>query len=173
VACTGVHGANRLASNSLLEALVFGARVARSVGEALPHLRRPAGALEVPPVAPSRADDHEATAAAEAGIRRVMWEKAGLVRTGEGLREALAAIETLVEATPPGAAEARNRATVARLVATAALARPESRGAHFRADHPLADPAWRRRILLTPERGAPRLETEPVRVPPAALEAYA
>ena len=173
VACTGVHGANRLASNSLLEALVFGARVARSVGEALPHLRRPAGALEVPSFAPARADDAEPTAAAEAGIRRVMWEKAGLVRSADGLREALAAIEALIEATPQGAAEARNRATVARLVATAALARPESRGAHFRADHPLADPAWRRRILLTPDGGAPRLETEPVPAPPAAVEAYA
>ena len=168
VACTGVHGANRLASNSLLEALVFGARVARSVGEALPHLRRPAGALEVPPLAPALAGDDEPTAAAEAGIRRLMWEKAGLVRTGDGLREALAAIEALAGSIPAGAAEARNRATVARLVATAALARPESRGAHFRADHPLADPAWRRRILLTPEGGAPRLETEPVDAPPAA-----
>ena len=48
VACTGVHGANRLASNSLLEALVFGARVARSVVEALPHLRRPDHALRLP-----------------------------------------------------------------------------------------------------------------------------
>ena len=74
---------------------------------------------------------------------------------------------------PPGAAPARSRATVARLVATAALARPESRGAHFRADHPLADPAWRRRILLTPEAGVARLETEPVAAPPAAREAYA
>ena len=73
----------------------------------------------------------------------------------------------------PAPREARNRATVARLVATAALARTESRGAHFRADHPLADPAWRRRILLTPEGGAPRLETEPVAAPPAAREAYA
>jgi L-aspartate oxidase len=173
VACTGVHGANRLASNSLLEALVFGARVARSVGEALPHLRRPAGALEVPPFAPVLAGDDEPTAAVEAGIRRVMWEKAGLVRTGDGLREALAAIEALNGSIPQGAAEARNRATVARLLATAALARPESRGAHFRADHPLAEPAWRCRILLTPEGGAPRLETEPVHAPPAAVEAYA
>jgi len=171
VACTGVHGANRLASNSLLEALVFGARVARSVVEALPQLRRPDHALELPCVASAR--DDEAAAAAVAGIRRVMWEKVGLVRTGEGLREAMAALEAAEESIPPGAAEARNRATVARLVATAALARPESRGAHFRADHPLAETAWRRRILLMPEGGVPRLETEPVAAPPAAREAYA
>ncbi len=171
VACTGLHGANRLASNSLLEALVFGARVARSVVEALPHLRRPDHALELPSVA--SASDDEAAAAAVAGIRRVTWDRVGLVRTGDGLREALAAIEALEQAIPPGAAEARNRATVARLVATAALARPESRGAHFRADHPLAETAWRRRILLTPEGGVPRLETEPVAAPPAAREAYA
>jgi L-aspartate oxidase len=170
VARTGVHGANRLASNSLLEALVFGARVARSVGEALPHLRRPAHALELPPSAPMGQGE---AAEADAEVRRIMWEKAGLVRTGDGLREALAAIETLTASIPTGAAEARNRATVACLVATAALARPESRGAHFRADHPLADPAWRRRILLTSEAGVPRLETEPVADPPGAREAYA
>jgi L-aspartate oxidase len=170
VACTGVHGANRLASNSLLEALVFGARVARGVGEALPHLRRPAHALDLPPSA--LAGDDEPAAAADAGVRRVMWERAGLVRNGDGLREALAAIEALAGSIPVGASEARNRATVARLVVTAALARRESRGAHFRADHPLADPVWRRRLLLTPEGGAPRLETEPV-APPAAREAYA
>ncbi len=169
VACTGVHGANRLASNSLLEALVFGARVARSLGEALPHLRRPAGALELPAVAPEDSDEVEATAA----LRRTMWDEVGLVRTGDGLRRALAAIESLQAALPPGAAPARSRATVARLVATAALARPESRGAHFRADHPLADPAWRRRLLLTPEGGVPRLETEPVAAPPTAREVYA
>jgi succinate dehydrogenase/fumarate reductase flavoprotein subunit len=85
----------------------------------------------------------------------------------------VAAIDRLIEMTPPGAAETRNLATVARLVATAALARSESRGAHFRADHPLADSAWRRRILLTRDGGAIRLETEPVQAPPAAAEAYA
>jgi L-aspartate oxidase len=172
VACTGVHGANRLASNSLLEALVFGTRVARSVADALPHLRRPAAALELPSVEPhaTGGEDH---AFAEAEIRRLMWEKAGLVRTGDGLREALERVEALAGTIPAGAGETRNLATVARLVATAALARPESRGAHFRADHPLADPAWRRRILLTPGCPGVRLETEPVPAPAAAVEAYA
>jgi L-aspartate oxidase len=173
VACTGVHGANRLASNSLLEALVFGARVARCVGEALPHVHRPAHALELPHVAPALAGDDEPAAAAQTGIRRVMWEQAGLVRTGDGLREALAAIEALAGSIPEGAAEARNGATVARLVATSALARPESRGAHFRAEHPLAEPAWRRRILLTPAEEGVRIETAPVPASPAAVEAYA
>jgi L-aspartate oxidase len=172
VACTGVHGANRLASNSLLEALVFGARVARSVAEALPHLRRPAAtrAFRTSTRAEPEAEPH---AAVEAGIRRLMWEKAGLVRTGEGLRAAVEEIRALAESVPAGAGESRSLATVARLVATAALARPESRGAHFRADHPLADPAWRRRLLLTREEGACRLETEPVGAPSAAAEASA
>jgi L-aspartate oxidase len=176
VACTGVHGANRLASNSLLEALVFGARVARSLTETLPHLRRPAGPLALPPVAAAPEPDPESLAAAEAGIRQLMWERAGLVRTGEGLREALAAIDALAEGIPAVAREAGNLAIVARLVATAALARPESRGAHFRADCPLQDPAWRRRILLT-RAGArgdgSRMELQPVPAPPAAAEAYA
>jgi len=173
VACTGVHGANRLASNSLLEALVFGTRVARSVAETLPHVRRPSGALELPPVAPALAGDEAAPAAAR--IRELMWEKVGLVRTGEGLRQALAGIDATTD-TIPARAEDHNLATVARLVATAALARPESRGAHFRADHPLKDPAWRRRILLA-RAGGPgnevRLATEPAPASPAAAEAYA
>jgi len=152
---------------------VFGTRVARSVAETLPHVRRPAGALELPPVASALAGDEAAPAAAR--IRELMWEKVGLVRTGEGLRQALAGIDAATD-TIPARAEDHNLATVARLVATAALARPESRGAHFRADHPLKDPAWRRRILLT-RAGGPggevRLATEPVPASPAAVEAYA
>jgi len=174
VACTGVHGANRLASNSLLEALVFGARVARSVGEALPQLREPSVSLTLTAAlaalphrrAPDRPRpgpfDPNSLTAVESEIRRLMWEKAGLVRTGDGLREALARLERLTAGLPAAAAATRNLATVARLVVTAALARPESRGAHFRADRPLADPDWRRRILLTPEGGSAKLETEPV-----------
>jgi L-aspartate oxidase len=144
VAATGVHGANRLASNSLLEALVFGARVARSVGQALRHLPRPATArLEVPSCVP-----REALASQESVLRRLMWERVGLIRSGPGLGEALAALDGLERALPPGTSEVHGLVTVARLVARAALARAESRGAHFREDHPEADPAWRRRIVL-------------------------
>jgi L-aspartate oxidase len=170
VACTGVHGANRLASNSLLEALVFGSRVARSLADTLPFVKRPSGALDLPNVDASL---DEPAGAALAGIRAVMWEKAGLVRTGEGLRGALARIGELSASIPAGAVETRNVATVSMLLATAALARPESRGAHFRADHPLTDPAWRRRILLTRAGAGVRLELQPVPVPAATAEAYA
>jgi L-aspartate oxidase len=168
VACTGVHGANRLASNSLLEGLVFGARVARSVAETLPYLRQPSAALTTA-VTASGASDDPSSHAVESEIRRLMWDAVGLVRTGQGLREALARLGGLEAGLAETAGAVRNLVTLARLVATAALARPESRGAHFRADHPLADPAWRRRILLTPELAGVRLDTEPVTTadPPA------
>jgi len=163
VACTGVHGANRLASNSLLEGLVFGACVARSVRDALPRLPRPhdvAGrAGEVASVA-------EEAVEVEAEIRQLMWEKVGLVRSAAGLREAIARFDELAECVPPKS-RSGSLITVARLVATAALARPESRGAHFRSDHPAAEPAWRRRILLSADGSAIRLETQPVGDPEA------
>ena len=164
VACTGAHGANRLASNSLLEAIVFGARVARSVSRALAHLPRPAGA----PVAPSGDHAGEDGAEVETELRRLMWDGAGLVRTGEGLRRALGRIAALEAAARSCRPQTRNLLSVGRLVATAALARTESRGAHFRADWPETDPAWCRRILLSRADGVVRLETEPVPVPAPA-----
>jgi L-aspartate oxidase len=78
-----------------------------------------------------------------------MWEKAGLVRTGEGLREALAGIDEIERQTPPGARELRSLVTAGRLIARAALARPESRGAHFRLDHAQPHAAWRGRLVLS------------------------
>jgi L-aspartate oxidase len=165
VACTGVHGANRLASNSLLEALVYGARVARSVGESLSRSPRPA----------FRESLRNLTAVAEPGsggaqaaqVRQLMWERAGLVRTGDGLRHALDRLAALEADLPGGASEARNLVTVARLVARAALSRPESRGAHFRADHPDTRSAWRRRVVLARVGDREHASFEPVSSQPA------
>jgi L-aspartate oxidase len=151
VACTGVHGANRLASNSLLEGLVFGARASQAMTLA-------------PQAAPLKSDrvmadgswlmakgtdggDDQPDAlshqpSAMASVRDLMWRSVGLFRTGDGL---MAAVETLdrapVAASPATADEWRHRnlVTVARLVARAALRREESRGGHFRADFPERD----------------------------------
>ena len=177
VACTGVHGANRLASNSLLEALVFGARVARDVAER-PLAPLPPFALPRPPAV--AADVGPALLDAIGGeARTALYEGAGLVRDGLGLLAArrkldrlAAALDTLrcedgdAHASPAIVrqwGEARNRLLVGRLVVHAALAREESRGAHCRSDHPLANPdhdighdigAGRRTLTLSDLAGA-------------------
>jgi L-aspartate oxidase len=143
VSSTGVHGANRLASNSLLEALVFGARVAEdlrdSSGRSFPSGRR------VPSVPSGTARDADLQLA----VRRVMWEKVGVVRDEKGLTAALDELDSLAETSPRVAGEARYLLGVARLVAAAALARRESRGGHYRSDFPQPDPEWQRRQFLT------------------------
>ena len=81
-----------------------------------------------------------------------MWDEVGLVRTGDGLREALEAVEAISRALPEGVSETRNLLTVARLVVRAALTRSESRGAHFRSDHPDTRAAWTRIGVGSPPR---------------------
>jgi L-aspartate oxidase len=148
VACTGVHGANRLASNSLLEGLVFGARAAIAMQEparsaALKPDRTVAGGWGLG--AGKTRDDEPPDPAA---IRDLMWRSVGLFRTREGLQQAVSALdaayaierERIRAATPDADAWRRyNLVTVARLIAGAALRREESRGAHFRADFPARD----------------------------------
>lgn len=169
VTATGAHGANRLASNSLLEALVFGARVAEDLQARLPAARTPRGsgwgAADVSPASLASPGDEELTTA----VRRLMWERVGLVRDGAGLASALDELERLAATHPRAAGEARNLLGVGRLVTAAALARRESRGGHDRTDFPQPDPAWRRRLFLTaaPD-GSARLEV-PVEQPALVL----
>jgi L-aspartate oxidase len=156
-ACTGVHGANRLASNSLLEGLVFGARAAQAMTEppraAVPGPdRRAAGTVAVPPVTGNPADLDVAA------VRDLMWRAVGLFRTGDGLTAAVARLDAAFAASrteqrarsagePHGEGGAMgvewwrryNLITVARLIARAALRREESRGGHFRDDFPARD----------------------------------
>src|SRR5205823_3935414 len=126
VTSTGVHGANRLASNSLLEALVFGGRVAEDLRAGLPEARTPrslrASAVEATPPGLLLPGDEELVTA----IRRLMWDKVGLVRDETGLNQALAELDRLSIRFLPArhaAGEARNLLEVGRLVAAAALAR--------------------------------------------------
>ncbi|HEX8711273.1 MAG TPA: L-aspartate oxidase [Terracidiphilus sp.] len=150
-ACTGVHGANRLASNSLLEGLVFGARAAGSM-LADGGADRNEPLLEISAQQPEPLTDAE-QAEVETLIARLqtsMWANAGLLRDEETLRRGLADQSALAEAlsafTVPGKwsrrlAEAEALATVAQTILVSALARTESRGAHFRNDYPHRDDA--------------------------------
>ena len=138
---TGVHGANRLASNSLLEALVYGARVASNIERTEAGVQV-AGAIPIADVRPHAAPEE---AQATSDLRNVMYANVGVVRNATGLREALARIGDLERAFPHPANELRNLLVVGRLVTEAALARRESRGSHYRTDYPLTDEALAKR----------------------------
>jgi L-aspartate oxidase len=144
VSRTGVHGANRLASNSLLEGLVFAERVARDLATVSPL----AGA--VPTIATwtvSQLTDRGAAQVAAGRIRDIMWEDAGIARTAKGLRTAVAELAEVGRRLPEGATEEANMVDTAMLIAEAALMRQESRGGHYRADFPRAKDKWRKRHI--------------------------
>ncbi len=138
VARTGVHGANRLASNSLLEGLVFAERVAHDVMQLPPLAHEPAAQPWSVPAPPDRA----VARAAANRIRTVMWEHAGIERSATGLRMCLAELEAITSELSEGATEERNLALTARLITEAALMREESRGGHYRVDFPLSRSVW-------------------------------
>ncbi len=144
VACTGVHGANRLASNSLLEGLVYGARAAQAMCEDLraseKHAVASAQNVNVSP--------NGQPAQIEAFIKKVeslMWQYVGVVRDGKGLRQVISELSALQSQQPSSgdrrSHEAANILQAGLLIARSALAREESRGAHYRLDFPLKNDA--------------------------------
>src|SRR5881227_1403374 len=140
-ATTGVHGANRLASNSLLEGLVFGARAGKKMRDELKASSKRASAL--PPAAYSNGPVSVPVDASIAQLQELMWKNVGIVRTGSTLKEAINQLgeigEKVARPKTRRSYEASNIHTVGLLVARSALAREESRGAHYRIDFPAHD----------------------------------
>jgi L-aspartate oxidase len=176
VTSSGLHGANRLASNSLLEGLVYGARVADDITERL-RLDGPVR-LEVPPVFAEhpREPGHRVLLDLNDirnALRSLMWRFVGITREAAGLAEAARQVDfwcgyalsqVFVE---PGGWTLQNMLTVARLMIAAASERTESRGVHTRSDYPNTDPLWARHIAFVSEPGArpvfpPQLRASPI-----------
>ena len=169
-ACTGVHGANRLASNSLLESIVFGKRIVQRTEAILSS--RESQKDEYSGMKTAKADspfiaainpplyctlmDREPVSDAPAlnlpNLQSLMWEKVGIIRNGDGLSEAARILATWQHRLPHPSDrptyELNNLVLCARLMAEAALLRQESRGAHFRADFPHTSPQWQRHIVF-------------------------
>jgi L-aspartate oxidase len=151
VACTGVHGANRLASNSLLEGLVFARRIATDIARDLPPQRDPVplpGAAEADPAV--GAVPVEQVPALRLELQRAMSRGAGVLRSGQTLADTAAALSRLGGRRLPSRTagwELANLLTVSSALVAAASARTETRGCHWREDHPEASPQWRGHLL--------------------------
>ena len=141
VSCTGAHGANRLASNSLLEAVVYAARIAEDIaGHAIaPPARLPSTSIH--------RQNSAISALSEARLRAMMTSHVGVIRDGDRLAEAVRAFADIER--DCGNIALRNMATTALLVATSAWIRRESRGAHYRIDCPVEQPALAHRTMTT------------------------
>ena len=167
--CTGLHGANRLGSNSLIEALVFGQRCGQLAGEALAQVNNRLTVQNVAYHSPTAVRTELDVSDIRQSLRSVMWRNAGLVRTGQTLAETIEIINfwsRYVLDKPfnaPAGWEVQNMLQVARLIATTALARTESRGAHYRDDFTQPDPAWRKHQLVRRTQEELVVSEEPVR----------
>jgi L-aspartate oxidase len=150
VACTGVHGANRLASNSLLEVLVFSKRIMERARRGVEK-----GVAATESVFHLKERDTTKiihSPSSLTALQSLLWDKVGMVRNGEELEEAATIIASwqkgLKQPTDRSSYELSNMLLVGRLMAEAALIREESRGVHFRSDFPQPSPEWERHIIF-------------------------
>jgi L-aspartate oxidase len=160
-ACSGLHGANRLASNSLLEALVMADRAAEKAAEVMgvPGAKRPGVQVRVRPPEPQNprtpsAEDADRVVELRRRLQSRMWQSAGIVRTDAGLAEAreelvLCAAEAERLGQSVAGMELRNLLAVSLLVVECALRRPESRGLHYNEDHPKPDARYERDTVIS------------------------
>jgi L-aspartate oxidase len=181
VTSSGLHGANRLASNSLLEGLVYGGRAgAAASADALAVAAGGAEEFRLPPISFPRAADvgGDAQGALDLAdirnsLRALMWRQVGVERAEEPLAEALETVEGWCryvlprQFADPQGWQLQNMLEVARLMIRSGLVRRETRGVHFRSDHPRADDAWRSHIVWRRDVPDPFLEP----IPPAPVAA--
>ncbi len=152
-ACTGVHGANRLASNSLLESVVFSKRIVQRT-----EMSTPPDSIQTSTTSyhlfslPNREPLSNAPPLNLPNLQSLMWDKVGIIRSGKSLKEAARILATWEKLLPQPSDrpshELNNLVLCARLVTEAALLRQESRGAHFRTDFPHTSPEWQRHIVF-------------------------
>ncbi len=158
VACSGVHGANRLASNSLLEGLVFSRRIAANLATSLPARQQPVADARPVGLLPG---------SLRGRLQHVMTERAGVLRSRAGLAEGAAELAALARSTAEvadvAAWETTNLHTISTALLAAATEREETRGSHWREDFPERDDRhWARHIDVTLSAGHPRLDLQPV-----------
>ena len=170
VTSSGLHGANRLASNSLLEGLVYGARAGETAAaEVLAEGSRGGDEFHVPPISQPKASADGGDAGLDLAdirnsLRSLMWRHVGVERSGDSLAEALATVEGWCryvlpqQFADPQGWQLQNMLEVARLMIRGAICRQETRGVHFRGDHPESHDAWRTHIAWHRGVAEPRLE---------------
>ncbi|HEY81972.1 MAG TPA: L-aspartate oxidase [Dehalococcoidia bacterium] len=153
-ACTGVHGANRLASNSMLEVVVFSKRIMqRTAKEAKGRAPKDTSGANLHCVLRQRETPRSAPAPSFSALQKLLWDKVGVIRDREGLTQAAEILAAWQKSLPPPtdrpSYELHNLVLAGRLMTEAALLREESRGAHFRSDFPQSSPQWQRHIIFT------------------------